>query len=127
MFSHVTIGTNDVEQARHFYDATLAPLGLARHATYPESLGYGPAGGKPQLWVMRPLDRQTATIGNGITVGLDAGTRAAVDSAHATAMRLGGRDEGAPGLCPHYHANYYGAYLRDPDGNKLCIVCHHPA
>jgi len=127
MFSHVTLGTNDLEKALSFYDAMVAPLGLARLNTYPEGAGYGLKGGRPQLWVVRPLDKQAASVGNGITIGLDAPDRAAVDAAYAAAMSRGAKDEGAPGLRPHYHPNYYGAYVRDLDGNKLCIVCHKPA
>jgi lactoylglutathione lyase len=62
--------------------------------------------------------------GNGQMVALLAATRAQVDAAHALALAHGGRCEGPPGLRPHYHANYYGAYFRDPDGNKLCVACH---
>jgi catechol 2,3-dioxygenase-like lactoylglutathione lyase family enzyme len=127
MFSHFTLGTNDIEKALAFYDAALAPLCLARLNTYPEAAGYGPKGGRPQLWVLRPLDKQAASVGNGITIGLDAPNRAAVDAAYAAAMAKGARDEGAPGLRLHYHPNYYGAYVRDLDGNKVCIVCHKPA
>jgi catechol 2,3-dioxygenase-like lactoylglutathione lyase family enzyme len=127
MFSHVTIGTNDVEKAKRFYDAALAPLGLTALAAYPEAVGYGAKGGRPQLWVVQPLDKKPASVGNGITVGLDAADRKTVDAAHAAARKAGGADEGAPGLRTHYHPNYYGAYVRDPDGNKLCIVCHKPA
>ena len=121
MFSHVTLGTNHLEKALAFYDAMVAPLGLARLNTYPEAAGYGPKGGRPQLWVLRPLDKQAASVGNGITIGLDAPNRAA---AHAAAMANGAKDEGAPGSRPHYHPNYYGADLRDLDGNKICVVCH---
>jgi catechol 2,3-dioxygenase-like lactoylglutathione lyase family enzyme len=127
MFSHVTIGSNDVARARSFYDSLLQPLGLVRHAEFPKAVGYGPAGGRPQLWLVAPLDRKPASVGNGITIGLEADNRAVVDAAHAAGLAAGGRDEGAPGLRAHYHPNYYGAYLRDPDGNKLCIVCHRPA
>jgi len=127
MFSHVTVGTNNMEKAQAFYDAALAPLGLARLMTYPEAAGYGPTGGRAQLWVLKPIDKQSASVGNGITVGLDAPDRASVDAAYAAARKLGAKDEGAPGLRTHYHPNYYGAYLRDLDGNKLCIVCHRPA
>ena len=74
-----------------------------------------------------PLDKKAASVGNGITVGLEAPDRAAVDAATRQACRRGGKDEGAPGLRTHYHPNYYGAYLRDPDGNKICVVCHKPA
>ena len=75
----------------------------------------------------RPLDKKAATVGNGVTIGLDAANRPAVDAAYKAGMSAGGKDEGAPGLRTHYHPNYYGAYLRDPDGNKVCVVCHKPA
>ncbi len=124
MFSHVTIGSNDIAKSKDFYDDVLRALGLVRHADYPEAFGYGPPGGRPQLWIVRPLDKKQATVGNGITVGLEAGTRAAVDVAYAAAIKAGGKDEGAPGLRTHYHPNYYGAYVRDLDGTNVCIVCH---
>jgi catechol 2,3-dioxygenase-like lactoylglutathione lyase family enzyme len=127
MFSHVTIGSNNLEKAMAFYDAALAPLGLARLNTYPDAAaGYGTKGGRPQLWVLRPIDKQAASVGNGVTVGLDAPDRLAVDAAYAAAMKGGAKDEGAPGIRKHYHPNYYGAYVRDLDGNKICIVCHKP-
>jgi catechol 2,3-dioxygenase-like lactoylglutathione lyase family enzyme len=124
MFSHVTVGSNNVAKAKTFYDDVGKALGLARLADYPEAAGYGRPGGRPQLWIVTPLDKKAATAGNGITVGLEAGTRAAVDAAHAAAIKAGGKDEGAPGLRTHYHPNYYGAYVRDLDGTKVCIVCH---
>jgi catechol 2,3-dioxygenase-like lactoylglutathione lyase family enzyme len=127
MFSHVTIGTNDLAKARSLYDGVTTALGLVCHAEFPNAVGYGPAGGKPQLWIGNPLDKKAASVGNGITIGLVAATRAAVDAAYKAGLAAGGKDEGAPGLRPHYHPNYYGAYLRDLDGNKLCIVCHRPA
>lgn len=127
MFSHVTIGSNDLGKAKPFYDSLLKPLGLMRHMDFPNAVGYGPVGGRPQLWVLSPLDRKAATAGNGITIGLEAADRAAVDAAHKAAMAAGGKDEGAPGVRAHYHPNYYGAYLRDLDGNKICVVCHRPA
>jgi hypothetical protein len=77
--------------------------------------------------VLSPLDKKAASVGNGITIGLEAPDRSAVDSAHAAALAAGGKDEGAPGIRAHYHPNYYGAYLRDPDGNKICVVCHRKA
>lgn len=126
MFSHVTIGSNDLPKAKGFYESLLNPLGLVRHADYPNAAGYGPAGGRPQLWVLNPVDKKAATVGNGVTVGLEAANRAAVDAAYKAGMVAGGKDEGAPGIRAHYHPNYYGAYLRDPDGNKVCIVCHKP-
>lgn len=127
MFSHVTIGTNDMAKARRFYDGVATSLGLAPLMVVEGGTGYGPKGGRPQLWIVQPLDRKSATAGNGITVGLDAPDRAAVDAAFAAAMAAGGADEGKPGIRAHYHPNYYGAYVRDPDGTKVCIVCHKPA
>jgi predicted lactoylglutathione lyase len=96
-------------------------------ADYPSAIAYGRAGGRPQLWVLNPADKNAATVGNGITIGLEASDRPAVDAAYKAGMSSGGKDEGAPGLRTHYHPNYYGAYLRDPDGNKVCVVCHKPA
>ncbi len=127
MFSHLTVGSNDIAKAKAFYDAMSKPLGLARLADYPNAVAYGRTGGRPQLWVLNPADKNPASVGNGITIGLEAPDRAAVDAAHKGALSAGGKDEGGPGLRTHYHPNYYGAYVRDPDGNKICIVCHKPA
>jgi catechol 2,3-dioxygenase-like lactoylglutathione lyase family enzyme len=126
MFSHVTVGANDIARAKSFYEAVTKPLGLVKHMDFPEAAGFGRPGNRPRLWIVRPLDKKAATAGNGITVGLDAESRPAVDAAHAAALAAGGHDEGKPGLRTHYHPNYYGAYVRDPDGNKVCIVCHKP-
>ena len=73
---------------------------------------------------MRPFDGQAASAGNGTMTAFQAASRDIVDKAHAYALAQGGTDEGTPGLRPQYHPNYYGAYFRDPDGNKLCVVCH---
>ena len=127
MFSHVTLGTNDLARATRFYDATLAPLGLTRRATLETEIGYAqPTDSRARLWITLPFDGKPATIGNGVTIAFEAPDRATVDRFHATGLAHGGTDEGAPGLRPHYHPDYYGAYLRDPDGNKLCCVCHRP-
>ncbi len=130
MYSHVTIGTNDIRRAVAFYDALLSGLGLARQESDLEKgyAGYAAAPEvTPQFWVMMPVDRQPASVGNGVTIAFEASDRAGVDRFHATALAHGGTNEGAPGLRPHYHPDYYGAYLRDPDGNKICCVCHRPA
>jgi catechol 2,3-dioxygenase-like lactoylglutathione lyase family enzyme len=129
MYSHVTVGTNDIARAIAFYDRVLAPLGLARQES---DLGEGHAGyaaapeATPQFWVLRPINREPAGAGNGVTIAFEAPDRATVDAVHAAILAAGGTDEGGPGLRPHYHADYYGAYGRDPDGNKLCCVCHRP-
>jgi catechol 2,3-dioxygenase-like lactoylglutathione lyase family enzyme len=125
MFSHVTLGTNDLDRARLFYEPVMAALGIGVPFALPGMLIYGEMTG-PKLFVLAPFDGAAATSGNGTHAALLAKSRAEVDAFHAAALEHGGRDEGAPGLRPHYHANYYGAYVRDPDGNKLQAVCHSP-
>jgi catechol 2,3-dioxygenase-like lactoylglutathione lyase family enzyme len=127
MFSHVTVGTNDLPKAGAFYDAIAPALGLTCHMAFDTTRGYGMIGSRPQLWVTKPLDRKAATVGNGVTVGIEADDRATVDAFYKAAMAAGGKDEGPPGIRAHYHPNYYAAYVRDLDGNKLCVVCHKPA
>lgn len=132
MFSHATLGTNDFPRAMAFYDALLAPLGLARFHTRECETGKAEAGyaanpeATPQFWLMRPIDGRPATAGNGATLAFEAPDRATVRAVHAAGLAHGGAEEGSPGLRPQYHADFYGAYLRDPDGNKLCCVCHSP-
>ncbi|WP_193184206.1 VOC family protein [Nisaea sediminum] len=125
MLSHVTLGSNDLDRAAAFYDAVLATLGIARFFRDELHAGYGDTKGD-QTWVMRPFDGKPATVGNGTHIAFLASDRASVDAFHAAAIAHGGSDEGAPGLRPHYHRNYYAAYVRDPDGNKLQAVCHLP-
>lgn len=130
MYSHVTLGSNDLDRGIAFYDAVLRPLGLVRAQGDAQQgfAGYAPAGATTcAFWLLRPLDGQVAHPGNGTTTAFDATDRATVDAFHAAALAAGGRDEGAPGLRLHYHPHYYGAYVRDPDGHKLCCVCHRPA
>jgi catechol 2,3-dioxygenase-like lactoylglutathione lyase family enzyme len=129
MFSHVVIGARDLERLGAFYDAVLRPLGLVREADWDANDG-GPAGiswvwpGRrwPIFCVQHPWNGAPATVGNGVQVSFAASSRAAVDAAHAAALAHGGSDEGAPGRRPHYAPDYYGAYARDPEGNKLCFV-----
>jgi catechol 2,3-dioxygenase-like lactoylglutathione lyase family enzyme len=123
---YVTIGTNDLGRAQLFYDAALAPLGLKRRKQDEVEIGYGTENDiRCRLWVVTPHDRHAATIGNGSMVALEAESRAVVDAFHAAALAHGGTDEGAPGLRP-FHAHFYAAYVRDPDGNKLSAVCERP-
>jgi catechol 2,3-dioxygenase-like lactoylglutathione lyase family enzyme len=129
LLSHVTIGTGDLPRAIAFYDRVLEPLGIRRMET---AMDHGLAGyftepeTTPNFWVMRPIDGRPASVGNGVTVAFEAPDRATVDAVHAAILAAGGSDEGAPGLRVHYHADFYGAYARDPDGNKICCVCHRP-
>ncbi len=124
MYSHVTVGSNDLERAAAFYDQALATLGIERRMTVDGALlGYRREG-RDLFFVARPFDRRPATVGNGVHAAFLARSRDQVDAFHAAAMAGGGTDEGAPGLRPHYHEHYYGAYVRDPEGNKLQAVCH---
>ena len=127
MFSHVTVGCNDLDAAAHFYDAVLAGLGLVRREAIPDGgppalCWVGQDGLLPRFYVYRPLDGRAATPGNGAMTAFLAPSRAAVDGAHAAGLASGGTDEGGPGERLHYGAGYYGAYLRDPGGNKPHFV-----
>ena len=130
MLSHVTIGSNDLDRAGAFYDAVLQPLGLRRREVEPDggplALCWVGAKAYPRFYVYSPFDGQPATPGNGAMIAFIAPSREAVDQAYAAGLEAGGAGEGAPGLRPHYAPDYYGAYLRDPDGNKLHLV-HRPA
>ena len=123
MFSHMTLGTNDWTKSKLFYDAVMATLDVPIFLSSPIGAAYGDAK-SAKLFVGPAYDQQTATHGNGTHVAFIAKDRATVDAFYKAAMDNGGTDEGAPGLRTHYHPNYYGAYVRDPDGNKLQAVCH---
>ena len=123
MFSHITLGSNDIERSRHFYEPVMATLGLEQPFKRAGGLIFGDLVG-PKLFVGKPFDGGAAHPGNGPHAAFLAPDRAGVDAFHAAAIAHGGSDEGPPGLRLHYHAHYYGAYVRDPDGNKLQAVCH---
>lgn len=123
MFSHITLGTNDLERARRFYEPVMATLGIVQPFALPGTLVFGEMMGA-KLFILTPFDGAAASVGNGTHAAFLAPDRTAVDAFHAAALAHGGTDEGAPGLRPQYHANYYGAYVRDPDGNKIQAVCH---
>ena len=127
MLSHVYLGINDFEPAFAFYGAVMEELGARLRFSDPVKpwAAWMPAeGARPLLVISKPHDGQPAQCGNGQMTALMAASREAVDRAHAAALAHGGRCEGPPGLRPQYHANYYGAYFRDPEGNKLGVVCH---
>lgn len=120
IFTHVTVGTNDLETSRSFYDEALAELGFKRIADIPNGSIWGVD--KPSFFVLSPLNGQPASVGNGGTVSFEAPNRASIDAFHALALSKGGKDEGAPG--PRGWApNAYAAYVRDLDGNKLAAYC----
>jgi catechol 2,3-dioxygenase-like lactoylglutathione lyase family enzyme len=126
MLLYVTLGSNDIPRARSFYDAVLPILGYRRQRESDEEIGYAADGDvRCRFWVVVPYNHRAATIGNGSMVALHAESRADVDAFHAAALAHGGKDEGKPGL-RSFHANFYAAYVRDPDGNKLSAVCERP-
>ncbi|MDH4561330.1 VOC family protein [Pseudomonas sp. BN414] len=121
IFTHVTVGTNDLAKARSFYDNVLGALGNKRIADLGEN---GSIWGvdAPSFFVLKPANGEPASVGNGVTVSFEAPNRAAIDAFHAAALAAGGKDEGAPG--PRGWApNAYAAYARDLDGNKLAVYC----
>lgn len=127
MFSHITLGARDLERAGRFYDAVLFPLGLQRRAVQPDGgpvalCWVAPPAALPRFYVYSPFNGEPATAGNGAMVAFVAPSPDAVDAAHAAGLAWGGSDEGPPGPRPHYGDGYYGAYLRDPDGNKVHVV-----
>jgi catechol 2,3-dioxygenase-like lactoylglutathione lyase family enzyme len=130
MIGYVTLGTDDIERARAYYDALLAELGAKRLMEFAESgfTLYGTGWGKPGIAVTRPYNGQPAVAGNGNMTAIVVDSRDKVDSFHAKALALGGTDEGPPGLRgPEGPQAFYGAYFRDPDGNKLCVFRLGPA
>ena len=131
MFSYICLGTPDLKKAAAFYDAVFHAIGVKRCATEGEDwegwIGWGEYenGGAREmsLWVGKPYNDQPASAGNGTMVALKASTWQQVDDFHVAAIQNGGSSEGAPGLRPQYNADFYAAYVRDPDGNKLAVVC----
>ena len=120
MFTHIVVGSNDLDKAAHFYDAVLGPLGLVRQANAPADRHVYVGAEAGAFLVMRPLDGQSAEAGNGGTIGFRAATPSAVDDFHAAGLLAGGQDEGAPGPRPSGDRMTYGAYLRSPEGHKIC-------
>ncbi len=125
IISHITLGTNDKQRAARFYDGVLGTLGFSRLRKPPEKpLAYEKDGQMPTIYIYAPEDGRPATWGNGTHIAFIAATRAAVHAFHERALELGGMNEGEPGPRPHYGPDYYAAYVRDPDGNKLQAVCY---
>ena len=136
MIDHLGLNVRDLKLSRRFYDAALAPLHIAvvmevtpeQSSAAASFLGYGKTAdsrdiqaGKPTFWIA-----QEEPLGNRLHVAFLADSRAEVDAFHAAAMAAGGTDNGAPGIRAHYHPNYYGAFVLDPDGHNIEAVCHRP-
>ncbi|WP_259779814.1 VOC family protein [Aestuariispira ectoiniformans] len=127
MFSHVTVGSNNLERAEIFYDALLTPLGLVQRPVTPDGGPKSrcwiiPERSLPRFYVYEPYDRKPASAANGGMVAFEAPSIDAVNAAYAAAIDARGACAGPPGPRPHYGDGYYGAYLKDPDGNKVHIV-----
>jgi catechol 2,3-dioxygenase-like lactoylglutathione lyase family enzyme len=118
---HVTIGVSNTERSKKFYDRALTPLGISRlYGEGDVSAGYG-VRPKAFFWIGLKDAPQT-----GAHIAFTAPDRATVDRFHHEAVAAGGKDNGQPGIRQHYHPNYYGAFVLDPDGHNIEAVCHSP-
>jgi catechol 2,3-dioxygenase-like lactoylglutathione lyase family enzyme len=127
LFSHIFIGVSDFDRALAFYGPLMSCIGIEMRFVDPAKPWAGwqsPGEARPYFIIGRPYDGQPHQRGNGQMFAFVASSRAIVNTAHVIALAHGGVSEGGPGLRLEYHANYYGAYFRDPDGNKLCVACH---
>ena len=124
MLGYITIGTNDPDTSGKFYDAFFGEIGAERKFRDGDWIGYGERGSDAHaVYVCPPFDKKPATFGNGSMIGFKAKTKAEVDGAYKAALANGGTDEGKPGPRPADSTTFYGAYLRDPTGNKICVYC----
>jgi catechol 2,3-dioxygenase-like lactoylglutathione lyase family enzyme len=122
ILDHVGITVGSFAKARAFYAAALAPLGIREVMVFETFAGFGR--GKPEFWIG---EGRGAPATPRIHIAFAAATRAEVDAFHRAAIAAGGTDNGAPGLRPHYHPDYYGAFVLDADGHNIEAVCHTPA
>ena len=126
MIDHIGFPVSDYARSKAFYAQALAPLGYglvmeidgAHTESRAAAAGFGSAG-KPDFWI-----GAEGGLKKPLHVAIVAADRASVDAFHVAALHAGGRDNGAPGLRPHYHANYYAAFVLDPDGHNIEAVCH---
>ena len=128
MIDHTGITVSDISRSKAFYSAALAAIGYqlllefsAAVTGHADVAGFGEAP-KPDFWLSSGTPNQPP-----LHVAFRAANRQQVDAFHAAALAAGGRDNGAPGLRPHYHPDYYGAFVLDPDGHNIEVVCHEPA
>lgn len=129
MYSHIVVGVGDFERALRFYAPLMEALGNPLRFVdrgRPWAGWQSPETGRPLFVIAAPFDGRAPAAGNGHMAAFLARDRACVREAYRSALAHGGACDGPPGPRPDYHADYYGAYMRDPDGNKLCVVCHDP-
>jgi catechol 2,3-dioxygenase-like lactoylglutathione lyase family enzyme len=115
--SHVSLGTNNFEQAKDFYSEVLASLGIVKIEEFPGAIAFGRQ--YPEFWVQTPFNNEKAEVANGVHVAFLANTPAEVDAFHKKALELGATCDGAPGPRPLYGAGYYGAFVLDLEGHKI--------
>lgn len=120
MIGYITLGTNDFDKAAEFYDKLLAELGAKRVMDMPDFIAWGPDFNVTSLCIIKPFDGKPATVSNGGMIAFNVSDKAKVDAIYAKAIALGGTDEGKPGARSE---NFYAAYFRDLDGNKLNVFC----
>jgi catechol 2,3-dioxygenase-like lactoylglutathione lyase family enzyme len=121
MIDHVSIAVRDLKKAEAFYAALLAPLGMTKLREWPDAaIGFGKK--YPEFWINRRNEMDRIAPDSGMHICLRAPDNAAVDAFHAAALAAGGTSDGAPGLRKEYHDNYYAAFIRDPDGNRIEAV-----
>ena len=124
MIGYVTIGAKNTEASGKFYDAFFGAFGYERKFADGGWIGYGAKGSDSHgVYVCPPANGEAATFGNGSMLAFPAKTHDEVKAAHAAGLAAGGSDEGKPGYRPPEKTEFYGAYLRDPTGNKLCVYC----
>jgi catechol 2,3-dioxygenase-like lactoylglutathione lyase family enzyme len=120
MIDHVTANVGDFERAKGFYRQALAPLGYTVQIEFPEAAGFGAGEEMADFWIGSRPERGATHV------AFRASDRSAVDSFYEAAIAAGAEDNGPPGVRPHYHESYYAAFVHDPDGNNIEVVCHQP-
>ena len=120
MIDHISIPVRDLERSTRFYESVLGTLGMSKLRDWPASTGFGKT--YPELWLNHRPGLAPAPADSGAHVCLRARGTDAVDAFHAAALRAGGTSDGAPGKRPEYNENYYAAFIRDPDGNRVEVV-----
>ena len=120
MYDHIGLNVKDYEASKRFYDGAFASLGYGVVMEFPGACGYGPEG-KPEFWIA-----QREPFGTGTHVAFASPDRETVDAFYKAALAAGGKDNGPPGVRKEYHEHYYAAFIHDPDGNNVEVVCHRP-
>jgi catechol 2,3-dioxygenase-like lactoylglutathione lyase family enzyme len=121
MLDHVTLNVSDLARSKDFYTQALRPLGYSLGLEWEQGVGFNNPDGKADLWIAQRGEPSAP-----VHVALVTSDRASVDAFYEAALAAGGQDNGPPGLRPHYHEHYYGAFVHDPDGINLEAVCHRP-